>query len=133
MRFQLVCFYCNIFFASAISLDILNQLVEGSSACRAMTRLSLSQLSLKTSFRLRTACRIVRIRPRSFCVEGETMRLSRCALIVLSLSLCASFSLASDLYSLDSHGVSDGTIYKLNQSTGAETLVGPVGAAFGFP
>jgi len=61
------------------------------------------------------------------------MRLSRCAIIVLTLSLCANLSLASDLYSLDSHGTGDGAIYKLNQSTAAETLVGPVGAAFAFP
>ncbi len=61
------------------------------------------------------------------------MRLSLCALFVLTLSLCARPTFASDLYSLDSHGASDGTIYKLNQSTAAETLVGPVGAAFGFP
>jgi len=60
------------------------------------------------------------------------MRLSLCALFVLALSLCAHQSLASDLYSLDSPAGS-GTIYKLNQSTGAETLVGPVGAAFTFP
>jgi len=57
----------------------------------------------------------------------------RSALIVLSFSFCAHLTLASDLYSLDSHGTSDGTIYKLNQSTAAETLVGPVGPAFGFP
>jgi hypothetical protein len=60
------------------------------------------------------------------------MRHSRCALIVLTLSLCANLSRASDLYSLDSGGAS-GTIYKLNQSTAAESLVGPVGAAFTFP
>src|SRR2546430_831113 len=98
-----------------------------------MTAAISPQLSLKNFFRSRTACRIARIRPRSFCVEGFPMRLSRCALIVLSLSLAASFSLASDLYSLDPHGASDGVIYKLNQSTAAETLVGPVGPAFGFP
>lgn len=60
------------------------------------------------------------------------MRLCRCALIVLTISLFAHRTLASDLYSLDSGG-STGTIYKLNQSTGAESLVGPVGAAFLFP
>ena len=56
------------------------------------------------------------------------MRLSLCALFVLALSLCAHQALASDLYSLDSNAA-PGTVYKLNQSTGAETLVGPVGAA----
>jgi hypothetical protein len=59
------------------------------------------------------------------------MRLSRCALIVLSLSLFAYPTLASELYSLDSAGAG-GTIYRLNQSTGAEALIGPVGA-FTFP
>ena len=61
------------------------------------------------------------------------MRLSLCVLIVLSISLFANPTSASDLYSLDSHGANDGTIYKLNQSTAAESLVGPVGPAFGFP
>src|SRR5262245_31221409 len=60
------------------------------------------------------------------------MRISRCALIVAILSLVAYPALASDLYSLDSGGAG-GTIYKLNQASGAETLVGPVGAAFTFP
>jgi hypothetical protein len=61
------------------------------------------------------------------------MRLSRCLLIVLILSLCALPTFASDLYSLDSGGASDGKIFTLNQSTAAETPVGLVGAAFGFP
>src|SRR5258706_16103815 len=56
------------------------------------------------------------------------MRLSLCALFVLSL--CAHPALASDLYSLDAGGANPSTIYKLNQSTAAETLVGPVGFAF---
>jgi hypothetical protein len=60
------------------------------------------------------------------------MRLSRCILIVLTLALCALPTFASELYSLDSLGAG-GTVYTLNQSTAAETLVGPVGAAFGFP
>src|SRR5258706_15854095 len=60
------------------------------------------------------------------------MRLSLCAFFVLALSLCAHPSVASVLYSLDSNAAP--TIYKLNQSTGAETpLAGPVGAAFTFP
>ena len=50
------------------------------------------------------------------------MRLSLCALFVLTVSLCAHPSVPSDLYSLDSNAA-PGTIYKLNQSTGAETLV----------
>src|SRR2546426_2473131 len=60
------------------------------------------------------------------------MRLSLFALVVLTISAFTYPVRASDLYSLDSHGASDGTIYKLNQSTAAETLVGPVGA-FTFP
>ena len=56
----------------------------------------------------------------------------RCALIVLVLSLLVAPTFASDLYSLDAPAA-PGTIYKLNQSTAAETLVGPVGAAFTFP
>ncbi|HEV8604923.1 MAG TPA: PEP-CTERM sorting domain-containing protein [Tepidisphaeraceae bacterium] len=60
--------------------------------------------------------------------------LSRFILPALALALLTTTSraLASDLYSLDSVGAG-GTIYKLNQSTAAETLVGPVGAAFTFP
>jgi len=61
------------------------------------------------------------------------MRLSRCALIVLVISLFAYPTFASELYSLDSHGLSDGAIYRLNQANAAEALIGPVGAAFGFP
>ncbi len=60
------------------------------------------------------------------------MRLSLCALAVLSLSLAVSPTRASTLYALDSNGA-PGVIYTLNQSTGAETLVGPVGPAFTFP
>jgi hypothetical protein len=61
------------------------------------------------------------------------MRLSLFALIVLAISAFIHPALASDLYSLDSALTSNSSIYKLNQSTGAETLVGPVGAAFTFP
>src|SRR2546425_373481 len=54
------------------------------------------------------------------------------ALIVISILALASPTLASTLYALDSNGA-PGVIYTLNQSTGAETLVGPVGPAFTFP
>jgi hypothetical protein len=57
------------------------------------------------------------------------MRTFILALIVLALSSHA--ALASELYSLDSSGIG-GTLYTLNQSTAAETLVGPVSPA-GFP
>lgn len=60
------------------------------------------------------------------------MRLSLCALIVLTIAGICTPASASNLYSLDSNGA-PGTIYTLNQSTGAETLVGPVGPAFTFP
>ena len=60
------------------------------------------------------------------------MRLSLCALFVLALSTFANPAFASTLYSLDSGGAG-GTIYTLNQSTAAETLVGPVGGPFTFP
>src|SRR4051794_6802939 len=78
------------------------------------------------------ACRFAQPPNRPFLWKESAMRLSLCALIVLAISLCARPALASDLYSLDSNAAS-GTIYKLNQSTAAETLVGPVGAAFTFP
>jgi len=60
------------------------------------------------------------------------MRLSLCALFVLALSIFVQPASASNLYSLDSGGAG-GTIYTLNQSTAAETLVGPVGGPFTFP
>ena len=61
------------------------------------------------------------------------MRLSLRALFVLALSLCAYPALASDLYSLDAGGPNPPSIYKLNQSTAAESLVGLVDSGFGFP
>jgi len=58
------------------------------------------------------------------------MRLSLCAFFVPAISPCAHSNVSSGLYSLDSGGANPPTIYKLNQSTAAETLVGPVGFTF---
>ncbi|HEV8604922.1 MAG TPA: PEP-CTERM sorting domain-containing protein [Tepidisphaeraceae bacterium] len=53
-------------------------------------------------------------------------------LVVLTLSI-TQLANASELYSLDSAITSNSSIYRLNQTTGAEALVGPVGPAFAFP
>jgi hypothetical protein len=58
------------------------------------------------------------------------MRLSQCALVILAISAFAYPTPASELYSLDSSAPA--SIYRLNQTTGAEALIGPVGA-FAFP
>jgi hypothetical protein len=54
------------------------------------------------------------------------------SLVVLILSI-TQLARASQLYSLDSNGGTPATIYTLSQTTGAETLVGPVGPTFTFP